>query len=61
MKRKYEEFINPAKYTLKRHIFHEYQLILKRRKKDPMIQFIAIFRGYLVRKLYLYRIYPFYS
>lgn len=61
MKRKYEEFTNPVKYNLKRRMNHEHVQISKKMKKDPIIRFIALFKGYLARKVYIYKLYPFYS
>jgi hypothetical protein len=33
----------------------------KAARKNPMIRFIAAFRGYLARKLYRFKVYPFYQ
>jgi hypothetical protein len=61
MKRKYEEI---ETYTsIKRKLpssFVELRSV-KIARKNPMIRFIAAFRGYLARKLYRFKVYPFYQ
>jgi len=61
MKRKYEYFLNQQK-LLKRIRVSECKFpVAKRYKKNPMIRFIALFRGYITRKWFLHKMYPFYT
>lgn len=61
MKRKYEEI--HSHIAIKRKLppsFVELRPV-KYARKNPIIRFIAAFRGYLARKLYRVKVYPFYQ
>uniref|UniRef100_A0A6C0K0D5 Uncharacterized protein n=1 Tax=viral metagenome TaxID=1070528 RepID=A0A6C0K0D5_9ZZZZ len=61
MKRKYEIFVNPPPQTIKRKGGELISLhVSKKAKKEPMLRFVALFRGYLARKWWRLRQFLFY-
>jgi hypothetical protein len=61
MKRRYDDFINEPLKAVKRKGTPLIGLqIQKQAKKEPMLRFVALFRGYLVRKWLRFKVFLFY-